>query len=157
MHNNVQIHQLVEFPQYADTVSEWIYEQWWRPIEGHSLETIKARLDECCQINRIPLTLIALYKSNLVGTASLIINDLEQRKDLSPWLAALYVLPEFRNKGIGSRLVRTVVETAKQIGVTVLYLYTDLPSFYTPLGWSVMEKIENNKGSMSIMDIETSM
>ena len=42
-------------------------------------------------------------------------NDLWSRKDLNPWMASLYVVPEYRGKGIGSSLVTHAAETAKTI------------------------------------------
>ncbi|MBV8805563.1 MAG: GNAT family N-acetyltransferase, partial [Sinobacteraceae bacterium] len=61
--------------------------------------------------------------------------------DLSPWLAALYVIPDCRCRGVGGALVNATVSKARALGVRVLYLYTaDREDFYAHLGWKVVDR-----------------
>ena len=39
---------------------------------------------------------------------------MDTRKELSPWLASVFVAPEFRKWGIGSKLVLHVMEQARE-------------------------------------------
>jgi len=52
--------------------------------------------------DRMPLTLVASSELCPVGTATLLAHDVgtEQWPELSPWLAAVYVAPEYRHRGI---------------------------------------------------------
>ena len=59
----------------------------------------------------------------LVGTASLIFDDLEG-DPRNPWLASVYVPPEHRGKGIASALVGVVEDAARRLGYARLYLFT---------------------------------
>src|ERR1700734_1134494 len=43
-----------------------------------------------------------------VGTASLAHDDLESRRDLTPWLAGVFVEPSSRGRGYATALVRQV-------------------------------------------------
>jgi len=62
---------------------------------------------------------------------------------LEHWLGNVYVLPEYRNQGVGSQITETAVETAKLLGVKNLYLYTrDREHFYRRLGWKLLEQAE---------------
>jgi predicted N-acetyltransferase YhbS len=70
----------------------------------------------------------------------LIENDDENRPELTPWPAALYVRPEYRNRGIGSLLVRTLQQQAVLMGIGSMYLGTDNPGFYARLGATVHER-----------------
>jgi N-acetylglutamate synthase-like GNAT family acetyltransferase len=66
---------------------------------------------------------------------------MDTRPKLSPWLASVYVAAEHRCQGIGSALVRRVVEEAAALDVQRLYLFTpDQERFYARLGWSVIER-----------------
>jgi GNAT superfamily N-acetyltransferase len=49
-----------------------------------------------------------------VGTATLLAQDVdtEQWPELSPWLAAVYVVPEYRHRGIGAALVPALARAA---------------------------------------------
>ena len=72
-----------------------------------------------------------------IGTASLTPDDLETRPDLTPWLASVFVLAEYRRAGVGAALVEAVVAHARKLGVETLYLFTeDRADFYERLGWS---------------------
>ncbi len=72
--------------------------------------------------------------------------------DLTPWLAAVYVLPEFRRRGIGGQLVRAIEAAAIRLQLERLYLFTpDQEAFYARLGWSVLETVEYRHQSNVIM------
>jgi GNAT superfamily N-acetyltransferase len=79
---------------------------------------------------------------------------MDTRCDLSPWLAQVYVAPEFRGCGIGSALVRAVACEAASLGVHRLYLYTgrNRESFYAKLGWTVREYVEYKGRERVIME-----
>ena len=62
---------------------------------------------------------------------------MDTRPDLSPWLAGLFVPPEFRRRRVGTALVEHAVRATAQMGVPTLYLYTaDAQAFYAGLGWT---------------------
>jgi N-acetylglutamate synthase-like GNAT family acetyltransferase len=68
----------------------------------------------------------------------------EQWPDLSPWLAAVYVVPEYRHPGIGAALVNAIVAKATALGVGALYLSTvGREAFYARLGWQVVDRRED--------------
>ena len=93
--------------------------------------------------DQIPLTLVASLDSRPVGTATLLAHDVgtEQWPDLTPWLAGVYVMPEYRRRGIGGALVNATVSKATALGVRVLYLSTiDREQFYVHLGWRVVDR-----------------
>ena len=55
-------------------------------------------------------------------------------------MAAVYVVPERRGEGIGTRLVNEVVVEARGLGTEVLYLLTtEREDFYARLGWQVFD------------------
>ena len=96
--------------------------------------------------------MLALVGGQPVGTASIFTHDMETRMELSPWLAAVYVMPEFRGQGIGSQLVLAIEETGRRMKLEQLYLFTpDRASFYARLGWSEFEVVEFRNRSNVIM------
>ena len=80
-------------------------------------------------------------------------DDLWSRKDLNPWLASLYVVPEFRRRGIAEALVGAVIEKARGLGYPELYLFLghedglDLALYYGNRGWQYMEDAVDNDGN----------
>jgi GNAT superfamily N-acetyltransferase len=104
----ITISYLLDYPQYLPKVANWIFDEWGYLIPDLTLQEVVSRLQTQLNRDSIPLTLVAVYNDLPVGTASIILQDMSSRPDLFPWLASVYVVPEFRNQGIGSQLVKAV-------------------------------------------------
>ena len=64
------------------------------------------------------------------------VHDLDERPDLSPWLANLVVAEAFRGRGHAIRLVGQCEAAAKAAGIPRLYLNTEgAAPLYARLGW----------------------
>jgi GNAT superfamily N-acetyltransferase len=133
-----RIEQLAERPDLLSVVADWIYHQWWTSVDGASVEKLSQLLRAHLVLDQIPLTLVASLDSRPVGTATLLTHDVgtEEWPDLSPWLSALYVVPQYREHGIGTALVNATLSKATALGVGVLHLLTtEREEFYANLGW----------------------
>ena len=85
--------------------------------------------------------LIALVDGRLAGICLLVLHEFEPLHDVSPWLASLYVAPEYRKRGVTRRLVAAIEDQARSNGVARLHLYTgDAEEFYLKCGWSLAEQ-----------------
>lgn len=117
----------------------------WGPLTSrNTLEEYQELLQLAAKSDQLPITLVAVDGSKVLGSVNLLNNDLPLRLDLAPWLAQLFVFPEYRNQGVGASLVKAVSVEARKLGWHNLYLYTSgtLPDFYERLGWSRIEEIE---------------
>jgi predicted N-acetyltransferase YhbS len=136
----MDIRLLSDRPDLVRTVSGWIFGEWGHLTPGSSLEKVETRFQTHMNRKSIPLTLIAFEGQTPVGTASLVMYDIRTREDLSPWLAGVYVLPEYRTGGIGTRLVQEAEAKAMLLHIRRLYLFTpDREGFYARLGWQRIE------------------
>ena len=147
-----RIDYLARHANWIPTLARW-HENEWSALNPNS--TIDARIERlkthlgCLQI---PTTFVAAGGENVLGSASLIDSDMESHTELSPWLASVYVAPEYRRHGIGTALVERVVEEAFALGVTTLYLFTpDQERFYARRGWETIERTEYRRHQVSIM------
>lgn len=126
-------------------MAEWIYNEWWMHRPGASAGTVADLLRGHRVLDEVPLTLVASLGSRPVGTATLLPHDVgtEPWAELSPWLAAVYVAPEHRHRGIGASLVDTAAAKAMALGIETLYLITTgREGFYARLGWEVVDRRE---------------
>lgn len=100
----------------------------------------------------MPISWVAIDEGIPVGMVSLKENDLWNRKDINPWLASLYVLHEFRNRGIGTMLINSVIDKGKELAINTLFLFTSIPDesnlklFYSRRGWRFKEASIGNYG-----------
>ncbi len=146
------IKPLGECPGYAPVLAYWSYNLWYRsrPI-GYDL-IIKAYRQRAAGAG-VPAAFVAIEEDMPVGMVSLKNDDLWSRKDLNPWLASLYVVPEFRRRGIAEALVGAVIEKARGLGYPELYLFLghedglDLALYYGNRGWQYMEDAVDNDGN----------
>jgi GNAT superfamily N-acetyltransferase len=150
--STIRIEHLADHPDTIPTLAAWAKAQWAHWLTDVPVEKIEAAFERRMTPGRIPDTFVALDSDVPVGTASLTEEDLPARRDLSPWLATVYVLPTYRNRGIGSRLVRAVMEEAGDLAVPVLYLYTpDKVSFYRRLGWRPFAQSARSGDAVTVM------
>ncbi len=91
---------------------------------------------------------VASIDSKPVGAVALLRADLFSRQDLFPWMADLYVCPEYRSKGIGSALQDFILSKAKELGFGAIYLYTPLVGYYEKKGWKYMGNEMDRDGEM---------
>ena len=140
----LQIDHLFSHPGHIRLVAGWIYAEFWRDKPGYSVEFFEHLLREASDPERIPLSLLALADREPAGTVNLIQSDSKSRPDLHPWLAALVVVPKHRGKGIGSALCRALVAEAKRLGVSDLFLGTDIPAFYSALGAELYAQVTDS-------------
>ncbi len=141
---------LYEAPGHLPQVAAWIYEAFWFGQEGYAPDFFEERLSEARDPDIIPLSLLALEGDAPVGTVNLIENDDPKRPHLTPWLAALYVEPEFRGRGHGLNLTRRLLEEAARLDCDTVYLTTHIPDFYRRFGAEVHEEVEDDFWVMRI-------
>jgi len=146
---------LADHPHAISTLARWVYDEWGHLMPHVTLDMLIGEFRARTARHAIPETFVALENDEIVGMASLVEDDMGTRPELTPWLAAVYVLPEFRSRGIGLTLVKAAIEEAKALGVERLYLFTpDRVRFYSRLGWKVIEHTQYRGQNVTIMSYE---
>lgn len=136
---SVEIVSTVERPDLVPVIARWLWKEFGE-YEGRSYGSTRAEVAETLAADGMPASFILLLDGEPVGTASLTRQDLDQRPDLTPWLAGVFVLPHARNQGHASRLVQRVEHAAAETGIETLWLYTrTAESLYARLGWQRAE------------------
>lgn len=140
----VTIKHIFEVPELIPQVADWIYNQFWTEQQVVTAEVLADLLRQNVDVHSIPLSLVAFVDGVPVGTVNLIESDDEAYPQLTPWLAALFVKPEYRNQGVGARLVHELLICARNLKIQKLYLGTERPDFYTRLGAKFFEQAKPN-------------
>ena len=95
--------------------------------------------------NRI-ISILGLVSNNiLIGFISLLKYDGEEKKDLTPWYATMYVKKEYRKKGYSKILNDSILKEAKKLGYNKVYLKTDLNNYYEKFGAKYIETLNNGE------------
>ncbi len=133
-------------------VATWLYGEWGHLNPGSTLDRAVYRVALRARTHTIPLALVAWEDARPVGTTSLIAHDMKSRRNLTPWLTSVYVLPDYRKRGIGSALCRRTILEARRLSLGRIYLFTpDKMAFYKALGWKEMRRVEIRAKTFTIM------
>lgn len=89
--------------------------------------------------------LILLNEDELIGFISLFPNDSDERRDLGPWYATMYVKKEYRNKGYSRILNDAILKEARNRKITTLYLKTDLRNYYEKFGAIYVKELKSGE------------
>ena len=135
------ISDLRQFPEFFDIVAERIWQAWWK-ADGHPLDYISGRLSENLSDTPIPFALVAHDGETFLGTASVIASDLAERPQFTPWVAAVWVDPRARRRGVGAALVNRAALDCFALGVSRAYLCArpQRSGYYERLGWTSIER-----------------
>jgi GNAT superfamily N-acetyltransferase len=135
------ISDLRQRPEFFDSVADRIWQAWWK-AQGHPLDYICGRLRQNLNAEPIPLALVAHEGPAFLGTSSVIASDLEERPQLTPWVAAVWVDPQARLRGVGAALVNRAAQDCFALGIGRAYLCARLQraGYYERLGWTPIER-----------------
>jgi predicted N-acetyltransferase YhbS len=135
------ISDLRQQPGFFDLVADRIWTAWWKR-HGVARDYIVARLRENLSAQTIPFALVAHEGEAFLGTASVIASDLDERPQYTPWVAAVWIEPEFRARRVGTALVAAATEKAFGLGSQQVFLCAAPPrrSYYERLGWAPIEE-----------------
>ncbi|UCG56385.1 MAG: GNAT family N-acetyltransferase [Phycisphaerales bacterium] len=153
----IRIDYLKHHQSCIPRLADLFWQEWQQFYEatGRTAEQVTAYMRAKANTDSIPLALVAVYRSQVIGTGAIKPHDLDIRPQFSPWLAGLYVLREFRDNGVGSLLVARLLEEARQLGLSELYLWTpSAERLYSRLGWSLLERTQYCDQWISIMKKE---
>lgn len=133
---DVCIFDLAAAPEHLPLLAQWHQQEWSSLNPGETLVQRIERMQAYLEPDLVPSMFVCLYRGQLAGSAALVGCDMDTRPSLSPWLASVFVAPQFRCLGLGSRLVAHATARAAQSGFSDLYLFTpDRTDFYRRLGW----------------------
>ena len=145
----LEIYNIKAKQEYLKEIAELTQKEWGN--QTNSIEGFNAKIDR--KINKIISNLnnpnycklILLQDNTLVGFISIFPHDCDERPNLSPWYATMYVKEEFRENGYSKLLNGAILKEAKTRGFTKIYLKTDLINYYEKFGANYIETLKSGE------------
>jgi GNAT superfamily N-acetyltransferase len=149
---DVVIRDMADFSDWLPTISVWFHGEWPQLLGGQTPADIEKRIAGWLARDSIPTALVAVVGGEVVGTVALKDRELEQFGEV-PWVAGLFVVPHFRQCGIGAQLLRAAEKKAVAMGMHKLYLYTpQAQRFYATMGWKPQQEVVLPSGAVTVME-----
>jgi len=151
----IEIKYLKDKPELIDKISDINYNLWnefysdGKDDEINNLEDYKNYVkNNYLNTDKIPIYLIALDDDRYIGSITITNDDFPDLPRDKKWLTELYVIPEYRNKGIGKLLIKKAKEVCNSLNFEGVYLscLEELIFYYKKLGFHFIDKyIFSNK------------
>jgi N-acetylglutamate synthase-like GNAT family acetyltransferase len=142
----MKIDFLLHKPDALEILAPLLYQVWGYHQQDRTLAARYEMMRQRMNKTAVPTCVVASDDAGrILGTASLITCDCDQRSQYTPWLATVYVLESARHMGIGRELVARIENEASLLGIDQIYLVTpDRESFYAQLGWETIEHVNDH-------------
>lgn len=145
----LKVYNIKDKQKYIEEVAILTQKEWGK--QNLTEEEFKLKIKK--KIDKIKLNmdnpyyckLILLDNDILIGFISIFPKDGEERQDLSPWYATMYVKEEYRGKGYSRILNGSILAEAKKRNIKKLFLKTDLENYYEKFGARYLEKLNNGE------------
>lgn len=144
----------LKYSKYIDEYIELCSLEWGeKKTKSEIQEYIKRKKNKILDGDKYISILGLINENELVGFISLFKTDGDDRTDLSPWYATMYVKEKYRNKGYSKILNNAILKKAKELGYQKVYLKTDLNNYYEKFGARYIENLSNGE-KLYCIDIE---
>lgn len=143
---------LYDHPEIIPALSELCGGEWAHLYPDWNPDSARREFENQPGDGTLPVTLVALADGQLLGTVSLIFNDLPGFEHLNPWLASLFVLPEYRGKSVAGFLIRAAEERLSALGYSEGFLFTESAQpLFEKLGWEFLQNADCNGHEVTIL------
>jgi GNAT superfamily N-acetyltransferase len=141
----MQFQYLTDRPDAARRVARWYFEEWGYLHKEGSLEKTLEGVRRYLNRGVMPYILLATDGDAVMGAAQLKYREMaETFPDYEHWLGGVYVVPEYRDRAVGSALADEIARRAPSCGVDTLYLQTERldGGLYRKLGWKPITRVK---------------
>jgi GNAT superfamily N-acetyltransferase len=151
--SNVRIEHLAENPEVLPTLKKWFEAEWESYYGPNGPGDAQGDLSAYANRAGLPVGVIAFLGNELCGIAVLKAESITSHSHLCPWAAAALVRPDYRRKGIGTRLFYALEGLAKRLGYDRIYCGTNTAAkLLERHGWQFMEQGESSGERISIYE-----
>jgi GNAT superfamily N-acetyltransferase len=148
----LKIYPLSEKKSLYPILAYWSYNNWYLK-RNVPFALVLQEYRRRAEPDSLPCSFIAFWGELPIGMISVKETDMISRQELSPWLSALYVSPEYRERGVGTALIRTVLNFCSYMGFKRIFLFIDirflneLEKFYGTRGWIFYDEDMDSDGN----------
>ena len=152
-HEDFFISRLCEVASFAPTLAEAHVREWGHLYAGWDRNAALADFLLEKPESGVPTTWVAHHPSGaLMGSISVVLDDLPGHPGLNPWLASLFVFPRFRGRGLGRVLTQKTLDFLCEHPYPYAFLFTeDQVPFFSKFQFAVHSKAKAQGHEVTLM------
>ena len=136
---------------YLKEYIELCNKEWGKPRSDLN-KYIEDKLTSIKKGNEV-IEVLGLIDNELIGFISLFSEDNNERNDLSPWYATMYIKEKYRGKNYSKILNDALIKRSKELGYKKIYLKSNLINYYERFNAKYIETL-NNGEKLFYIDLE---
>lgn len=129
---------------YLKEYIELCNKEWGKPRTDLN-KYIEDKLTSIRQGNEVIEVLGLINNNEMIGFISLFSEDNNERNDLFPWYATMYIKEKYRGKNYSKILNDSLIKRAKELGYKKIYLKSNLINYYEKFNAKYMETLNNGE------------
>ena len=129
---------------YLKEYIELCNKEWGKPRTDLN-KYIEDKLTSIRQGNEVIEVLGLINNNEMIGFISLFSEDNNERNDLFPWYATMYIKEKYRGKNYSKILNDSLIKRAKELGYKKIYLKSNLINYYEKFNAKYMETLDNGE------------
>ncbi len=114
---------------------------------------IEKKVNKILEDDKVISVQALVNNDELIGFISLFKYDGDEKRDLTPWYATMFVKGKYRKKGYSKILNDVIIKKAKELNYSKVYLKSNLVNYYEKFGAKYIEKL-NNGEKLYYIDLE---
>lgn len=155
MTTDIVISDMPTHSTFAQIGAQWAFDDWKETDPNDDIQWyLNVYSESAVDPLSLPISLAAVAENDeLVGVACVVSDDaLPDAEEPGPWVAAVFVNPEYRGRAIGKQLVNEAVRRARELGHSDVYLYTrNVAHWYETFGWERVRETYVHHKPITIM------
>lgn len=141
----IEIIPLYQNRSAVSLVADWYYHEWGYLNPSATASGIEAKLASQLDSVKLPQPFVAVAGHDVIGAVELKIREVPDFIDYEHWIGGVYVTLMQRGKGVGTEIVKNVVDiAANEYGIKTLYLQTEKldGGLYSRLGFTEVARFK---------------
>lgn len=114
---------------------------------------IEKKVNKILEDDKVISVQALVNNDELIGFISLFKYDGDEKRDLTPWYATIFVKDKYRKKGYSKILNDAIIKKAKELKYSKVYLKSNLVNYYEKIGAKYIENL-NNGEKLYYIDLE---
>ena len=153
MSDNLRIEFLQDNPDFFSVLAEFYKTEWKEYYGSGGQGDAFSEIESFCNKEKLPICLVALRGKVFLGSVALRQKS-ASHQHLSPWVTSLFVTPQERRKGIGTKLIEAVENLSVDLGFSKIYSRSATAvEFFRKMNWVLFDRIDESNLAILAKDL----